>query len=695
MVSAEIISGISIILLIISMAFVSVYAARLEDPPYPNIVRPEIQFGIYGTDSSQLANVRGVAVSQEDEIYVADCANARVQVFDTDGSLIRHWGKFGREEGEFSCPTALSISPDGFVYVFDAGNYRIQEFSKQGEFVKSFGKYGDKEGEFGTATVQYTPPGMAIDDKRIYVSDTGNHRIQVFSHNGEFLFSIGQYGKGDGEFITPSGVALHPSGMLYVSDMYNHRVQKFDINGNFITKWGQYGSYLGEMAAPSGLSFSKEELYVVDTVNHRVQVFDSDGNYLFQFGRHPIAPHDGQGRLHYPMSIASSPSGDLVVVCEKFEGRCQAFNTDKVKQSYTQVNESAWWDKYPWFHYRTSLTIMPQQHLQGDLKEKIVMSEEELHRIVVMEISEKPRQTLMFGRYGSNPGEFNLPQGAHEDPWGNIWVSDTLNNRLQVFDSKGNLSKVIGEAGSGPGQFKLPGELVIDSNGTVYVSDIGNGRIQVLDKDGKFLRAWGTPGTQPGQFYYAIGIALGPKEDTVYTLELFNPRVQAFDTKGNLITIWGGYGVGVGNTINACHVATGPDGSVYVSDDAMNRITRFDDSGRVLRVWGVFGTSPGQFYHPQGIDVDSLDRVWVIDYGNHRGETFTSDGEFLFVFGEEVIGSNEPQIYGDQPTKLNVTSTTVPEFPFTPTILMAITITLAILLRTQLTSKLSSMRRSG
>ena len=75
----------------------------------------------------------------------------------------------------------------------------------------------------------------------MYVADTANNRIQVFSSNGTFISKWGKYGAGDGSFKSPEGIAVDQEGNVYVADTANNRIQVFSSNGTFISKWGRYG----------------------------------------------------------------------------------------------------------------------------------------------------------------------------------------------------------------------------------------------------------------------------------------------------------------------------------------------------------------------------------------------------------------------------------------------------------------------
>jgi hypothetical protein len=111
----------------------------------------------------------------------------------------------------------------------------------------------------------------------VYVADRDNHRIQKFDSDGKFITKWGTYGSEEGEFDSPTGIAVDSLGYVYVADRFNHRIQKFDSDGNFIAKWGIKGNGHGEFKSPSGVAVdSLGYVYVADRDNDRIQKFRSD-----------------------------------------------------------------------------------------------------------------------------------------------------------------------------------------------------------------------------------------------------------------------------------------------------------------------------------------------------------------------------------------------------------------------------------
>ena len=219
-----------------------------------------------------------------------------------------------------------------------------------------------------------SPSGIAVGPSGdIYATDgfpdRTNTMVQRFNSSGVFQNAWGTQGGGNGQFQSPGGVAVDSAGDVYVIDSGNHRVQKFNSTGTFITKWGSNGSGDGQFGTPQGITVdSSDNIYVADTGNNRIQKFSSTGTFL-----------------------------------------------------------------------------------------------------------------MKFGSAGTADGQFNGPQGVSVDPTGTIFVADTGNNRIQTFSSTGTWLSTCGTlllGGSTDGEFSGPQDVTVDGSGNSYVADTGNDRVQ-------------------------------------------------------------------------------------------------------------------------------------------------------------------------------------------------------------------------
>jgi len=271
--------------------------------------RSVLSFGQQGS-AGMLSDHWGVAVNDRDEIALTEFGNHRVQLFSSDGTYLRSFGRQGDKQGEFNFPTGIAFDlKNENILVVDSDNHRIQLFSEQGEYLDQFGCYGKLDHQF------YLPHGLSLDsdgnvivadrgnkvikifsptgqfirkigsfkdpwhcvqyDNFLIVSDSDENSIKVFSREGDFLYKFGKKGEGDGEFNTPRCLSVNKAGHLMVCDTWNHRVQVFEVTGKFITKFGRKGSGFGEFDQPlSTAVLSDGRIAVCEFDNHRIQVFE-------------------------------------------------------------------------------------------------------------------------------------------------------------------------------------------------------------------------------------------------------------------------------------------------------------------------------------------------------------------------------------------------------------------------------------
>ena len=127
----------------------------------------------------------------------------------------------------------------------------------------------------------------------------------------------------------------------------------------------------------------------------------------------------------------------------------------------------------------------------------------------------------------TTPGDFARPAGLAVDQDGNLYVADTLNNRIEIFDADGKFISTFGKAGDGPGYFARPKGVAIDSDGHIWVADGVQDRVQVFNKEAQLLISFGGHGLLPGQFQGLVNIA-ADQNNRVFTSEIYPGRVQQF-----------------------------------------------------------------------------------------------------------------------------------------------------------------------
>jgi DNA-binding beta-propeller fold protein YncE len=172
-------------------------------------------------------------------------------------------------------------------------------------------------------------------------------------------------------------------------------------------------------------------------------------------------------------------------------------------------------------------------------------------------------------------GKFNNPSGiVYDEQRERLYVSDTKNNTVRIFDKNGNSLSTIGKKGSDDGDFSAPTYLALDGNGRLHVVDTYNGRIQIFDPEGKFVKTFGRFGDVPGSLSRPAGIGV--------------------DSEGH----------------------------IYVVDTAFSNFQIFTEDGALLLWIGKKGIGAGEFSLPTGMYIDSQDRIYVTDTFNRRVQVF-------------------------------------------------------------------------
>jgi DNA-binding beta-propeller fold protein YncE len=262
-----------------------------------------------------------VAIGPKGNIYLVDGVNNRILVVDNTGKRKFEFGQQGEGQGEFKYPLGIDISDDGKVFIADTGNHRIQVFNLKGDFQYMFKvKSGPEE-----------KPSDPVDvlvsrlNKYVYISDNDNHKIKVYHQNGTFEFEWGKFGEEPGKFRYPGILAQNEYNEIFVVDVLNTRVQKFDPFGNFIAEIGSWGVLPGKLFRPKGVAVDKKNrVFVTDSYMGVVQVFSDLGRFIGV-----ICENGNHKKFVTPVGIAlDDKAGRLLVV----EMRANKINVLKLSQ---------------------------------------------------------------------------------------------------------------------------------------------------------------------------------------------------------------------------------------------------------------------------------------------------------------------------------------------------------------------------
>ncbi|HEX8968966.1 MAG TPA: flippase activity-associated protein Agl23, partial [Chloroflexota bacterium] len=202
--------------------------AVLQSQPDGTIV-----YGKTAEGQAALSDPKNVAVGPDGRLYVVEGKAARVTVFNPDGTIAAGWGGPGQGDGQFQEPWGIAVAPNGNVYVADTWNHRVQYFDPNGAFLGKWGKLGDAKGSVTTDPGTFWGPrAIAISPAgEVFVTDTGNKRVQVFGLDGSFKRMFGGSGSAPGQFNEQVGLTLDARGNVWVADAWNNRIQELSPNG--------------------------------------------------------------------------------------------------------------------------------------------------------------------------------------------------------------------------------------------------------------------------------------------------------------------------------------------------------------------------------------------------------------------------------------------------------------------------------
>jgi uncharacterized protein (TIGR03663 family) len=191
---------------------------------------------VYGKTADgrpMLVDPKNMALAPDGKLYVVEGRAARVTAFNPDGTVATSWGGSGQGDGQFQEPWGVAVAPNGNVYVADTWNHRVQYFDPSGKFLGKWGHLGDAKGRTDAdPSVFWGPRSIAISPGGdVFVTDTGNKRVQVFGLDGAFKRMFGGDGNAPGQFKEEVGVALDAQGNVWIADTWNGRIQKLSSNG--------------------------------------------------------------------------------------------------------------------------------------------------------------------------------------------------------------------------------------------------------------------------------------------------------------------------------------------------------------------------------------------------------------------------------------------------------------------------------
>jgi DNA-binding beta-propeller fold protein YncE len=594
----------------------------------PDAPAEPVRFGGFLAQIDGLDQPSAVAISPDNEIWVAEAWGRGLSIYDSKGALVQRMSAQVPPNLKLSEPRGLAIGAEGTVYISD------------GHRVVGFGWNAERKRHDGLRTaITYAliePLGLCVDGEHLYVADAGLQLVVIFDRrSSKVTGAIGGFGGGEGEFRRPVDVAVDEEGRIYVADQGNQRVQRFDKDGKFLGAFGGFAPQAGLLAAPASIEYAAGRLYVADRDHQRIQVFDREGKALYDWGVPAEQPHEGAGHLDFPDGLALARDGSFAAVCEGFEDRVQLFGPEdeasRVLRAQSERTSSS--------HYGGGLALG---------KRLCVVLEPSTPCGLALDTSGSAAIELArFGSLGEAPGQFSMPAAVALDAQERAWVCDPALKRISVFALDRPQDAAARSDPSLPRYSQMldfeqvdggePVALAFDGAGRTYVLE-ARGQVLVFDAGLKAAQAQALPGksiVSPCAIAVsADGARLIVADPGAHALHVLDSKEHAWKT-----LTWKADALDP----RPSGVAIAKDGSVFVTDEQRNELVQLSPAFERVASWGAKGIGRVEFSKPRGVAIDEKGQLWVLDLGNQRVQVLSSTGEFVQAFGSRPSAEPAPK----------------------------------------------------
>ncbi len=257
---------------------------------------------------------------------------------------------------------------------------------------------------------------VTVTENFIYVTDARSKRVQVFDLGGSPVFTFGEEGDGPGKFNFPYGIAADTAGNIYVADLYNGYVAVHDAKGKFLRYFAEKDPKEKTIESPGGLRIIDDKVYVTDITKCKVYIFDLSGKKLLEVGEKGTKP----GQLRSPNAVTADAEGNIYVV-DTGNQRIQVF--DKTGKFLRIINGSP--------DGKGPSSMVNPRGIGIDSRGNIMVVSNLTH--YVMCFDKDGKQLFTFGGNGGNTDQFTLPNGLFINENGDIYITDTANQRVAVY----------------------------------------------------------------------------------------------------------------------------------------------------------------------------------------------------------------------------------------------------------------------
>lgn len=527
----------------------------------------------------------------------------------------------------------MATAADGTILTSDYNNYVIRRYSTSGALLQSFSSGG-------TGPCQNTQPyGIAVDPNRgtIFMQDTNNAQMEMFAANGTCTKTIDM--RVNGAAYTPR-MAVNPQGLVYVINSHNlpnfrNSIMIYDSTGAYVrtVALGTSSTADGAFNTIRGIAIDPVtgEVYLNDSGNGRVQVFSPDmSTFLRKFGRAGSATCAGclGGDMR---GMAIDKANNWIYISDAAQGQVE---------KYTLGGQYVGTISIPG---PDGTSVGSPRDVTVGLDRRLYVADYGTNQILVYNTNMTNVLTIPNPPQPAPNGGLNQPEGvAVNNATGNVYVTDTFNNRVQQFTQTGGFVRTWGyrSLDTQTGMSYPRGLWIDQTNGNLVMNNTRVGNIKTYGASGNYLGQFGAEGRDPGEYFYSRGIT--GTANRFYIPDSGNLRFVATDRAGNVLWTQPCGTRGTSWVLLGCTTATvDAAGNIYTAGVAENALYKFSPTGALIwkKIYAL-GAAQGQLNSPYGVAVRG-NLLYVSEMNNNRISVFDLDGTFQGTFGSFGTGNGQ------------------------------------------------------
>lgn len=283
-----------------------------------------------------------------------------------------------------------------------------------------------------------------------------------------------------------------------------------DFSGGGIAADILLGGEAGQMLKkPMGVFVGNDsKIYVTDTASSDVFVFDQKKSKMTTLG------NMGAKVFYKPIGVTADTDGRIFVTDSQID-KVAVLDSNAGVLGYLQPDEPF---------------KQPSGIIADSINRKLYVTDTHTHSIRVFDL-DSLKNTGTIGKRGKEEGDFNFPSHLGMDKKGNLYVVDTMNGRIQIFDKAGKFIRAFGQFGDAPGMFARPKGVGVDSEGHIYVVDAAFNNVQIFNDEGQVLLAFSSYGSDRAQMILPAGMVID-HDDFIYVVDSWNRRINIFEYLG-------------------------------------------------------------------------------------------------------------------------------------------------------------------